>query len=100
MSQFDRTTLENLKKLCRIDINENEEADILRSLSRVLNYVSQLNEVPTEGVEPCNYVLRSMLTNQMREDIVQEVLPREIFLANTPDQIGGMVRTPPILKDI
>ena len=62
--------------------------------------MAQLNEVDTTGVEPCNYVLKSMLKNLMREDSVGELLPRERFLSNAPDQIGGMVRTPPVLKDI
>jgi aspartyl-tRNA(Asn)/glutamyl-tRNA(Gln) amidotransferase subunit C len=64
----------------------------------VLGYIEQLNEVDTEGVPSCNYVLRSMLKNQMREDEVADLLPREQFLAQAPDQIGGLVRVPPIMK--
>ena len=39
-----------------------------------------------------------MLKNRMREDEVKEVLSREEFLANAPDQIGGMIRIPPLMK--
>jgi aspartyl-tRNA(Asn)/glutamyl-tRNA(Gln) amidotransferase subunit C len=98
MAQFDAATLERLKKLCRIDCSPEEDADILQSLSRVLDYVSQLNEVDTEGVKTCRYVLRSMLKNQMRDDEVKDLLPRAEFLSNAPDQIGGMIRVPPVLK--
>jgi len=100
MSQFNTEALEHLKKLCRIDCDEEEQIDILHSLNRILEYMNQLGELDTEGVEPCNYVLRSMLKNLMREDTVQDLLPRETFLANAPDQIGGMVRTPSVLKDL
>ena len=98
MSKFNHETLENLKKLCRIDCTPEEDRDILNSLNRVLEYVDLLNEVDTNGVATCNYVLQSMLKNLMREDEIKEILPREKFLNNAPDQIGGMIRVPPVMK--
>jgi aspartyl-tRNA(Asn)/glutamyl-tRNA(Gln) amidotransferase subunit C len=96
--EFDRKSLEHLKKLCRIECSEEEEADILTSLQKVLGHMGQLKEVNTEGVPSCNHVLRGMLRNQMRDDEVKNLLPRDKFLGNAPDQIGGMVRVPPVLK--
>ncbi len=98
MSQFDNQTLENLKRLCRMSCTPEEDQDILHSLSRVLDYVEQLKEVDTTGVAPCDYVLQSMLKNLMREDEPKPPLPREEFLHNAPDQIGGMIRVPPVMK--
>jgi len=98
MANFDHQTLEHLKKLCRIECTEEENQDILNSLNRILAYIEQLNEVNTDETRSCRYVLRGMLKNQMREDEVKDLLPREQFLANAPDQIGGMVRVPPVLK--
>ncbi len=100
MSQFDRQALDHLKKLCRIDCTEEEEADILHSLKRVLEYVGQLNEVETEGVKPCSFVLSSMAKNELREDVVKDTMPREQFLDLAPDQIAGMIRVPPIIKTL
>jgi aspartyl-tRNA(Asn)/glutamyl-tRNA(Gln) amidotransferase subunit C len=98
MPFMDSNALAHLKKLCRIDCTPEEEADIQSSLTRVLDYVSQLSEANTDGVKPCRFVLRSMLKNQMREDEPKDLLSRDQFLANAPDQIGGMIRVPPILK--
>jgi aspartyl-tRNA(Asn)/glutamyl-tRNA(Gln) amidotransferase subunit C len=98
MAHFDHQTLEHLKKLCRIECTAEENEEILTNLSRVLEYVEQLKEVNTENTKTCRYVLRGMLKNRMREDEVKEVLPRDQFLANAPDQIGGMIRVPPVLK--
>lgn len=67
-------------------------------MTRVLEYVSLLDEVNTDDVKPCTYVLKEMLQNTMRDDRIDQVLPRETFLANAPDQIGGMIRVPPVLK--
>ena len=98
MADFDRQTLEYLKKLCRIDCDEAEEADILKSLKRVLEYVKQLDEVSTDQVKTCNYVLNGMAKNKSREDVPQNLMSREQFLANAPDQIAGMIRVPPVMK--
>ncbi len=98
MANFDHQTLEHLKKLCRIDLSEEEDQDIESCLARVLEYVEQLKEVNTDNTKTCRYVLRGMLKNRMREDEVKEILPREEFLANAPDKIGGMIRVPPVLK--
>lgn len=99
MSKFDHQTLENLKKLCRIECSAEEDLDILQSLTRVLGYVEQLNEVDTTGVASCNYVLQAMLKNPMRDDeVVNFSFSREEFLHNAPDQIGGMIRVPPVMK--
>jgi len=100
MSTFDRPAFEHLKKLCRIECTPEEEEAILLSLQKVLTYVEQLNEVNTEGVPSCNYVLRGMLKNRTRADEVKNLLSRESFLANAPDQVGGMVRVPPVLKSL
>lgn len=99
MAQFDKNVLDHLKKLSRIDCTPEEEVDILNSLSRVLSYVEQLEKVDTKDAMPCNYVLKAMLKNRMRKDEVKDLLSRETFLSNVPDQIGGMIRVPPVLKE-
>ena len=98
MSAFDAHTLAHLKKLCKISCTPDEEADILNSLPRILGYAATLNEINTDDVKPCSYVLSSMLNNQMRADEVGRLLSRDQFLSNAPDQIGGMIRVPPVIK--
>ena len=66
-------------------------------LASILKYVDQLKEVDTAGVEPCYSVLAT-LTNVMRGDEVGELLPRDLFLANAPAHVGGMIRVPPVIK--
>ena len=98
MAEFDKKTLDHLKKLCRIDLDPDEEEDILKSLKRVLGYVDQLDEVKAEKTRPCNHVMNGMARNRWREDIPETLLTREEFLSNAPDQIAGMIRVPPVLK--
>lgn len=98
MANFDHQALEHLKKLCKIECTPEENEDILSNLSHFLNYVEQLKELNTENTKTCRYVLRGMLKSRLREDGIADLLPREEFLANAPDQIGGMIRVPPVLK--
>lgn len=97
MSNFDEKELNKLTKLCRIECTEEEKKALHQQLVRVLNYVEQLKEVDTEGVEPCYRVLET-LTNVLREDEIEETLTRNLFLANAPSHVSGMVRVPPVIK--
>lgn len=97
MAQFDEDEMNKLIHLCRIACTEDEKKDLHKHLGKVLQYIEQLGEVATDGVEPCHRVLET-LTNVMREDVVSDTLPRETFLANAPAHVGGMVRVPPIIK--
>lgn len=99
MSNFNQNEFDHLKKLCRLGLTPEEEADIFPSIQKVLGYVESLSQVDTEGVASCNFVLRSMLTNQMREDEVKDLLSTEQFLANAQDKIGGMVRVPAVMNN-
>jgi len=98
MSNFHDSDFEHLRKLCRLGFSPEEKAAIFESIQKVLGYVEQLGEVNTEGVASCNFVLRSMLKNQTRDDVIKELLPRDQFLSNAPEQIGGMVRVPSVMK--
>jgi aspartyl-tRNA(Asn)/glutamyl-tRNA(Gln) amidotransferase subunit C len=98
MPYFSQDDLKHLKKLCRIDCSPDEEEEILSLVGRVLEYVQMLEEADVAGVEPCDSVLQGLLKNLMRDDQPGLLLSREAFLANAPDQIGGMVRVPPVLK--
>lgn len=97
MAEFDEKELIKLTKLCRIECTEDEKKALHQQLAKILNYIEQLNEVNTEGIDPCYRVLET-LTNVMREDEIGETLPRELLLANAPAHVGGMVRVPPVIK--
>lgn len=95
---LDARAFQNLKRLCRIECTPEEEQAFHGSLQRVLSYIEQLSEVPTEGVPSCSSVLKELASNPLRDDVVADPFSRELFLANAPDQIGGMIRVPPVLK--
>ncbi|HSW87076.1 MAG TPA: Asp-tRNA(Asn)/Glu-tRNA(Gln) amidotransferase subunit GatC [Rhabdochlamydiaceae bacterium] len=97
MAEFDEKELAKLTKLCRIETTEDEKKTFLTGLKKILTHIEQLREINTEGVATCNHVLETV-NNVMREDEVGEILSRELFLANAPSHVGGMVRVPPVIK--
>ncbi len=102
MEKLDRSFLQNLEKLSRIACKPLEEKEILESLQKVIGYMELLQEVDTEGVEPCNHVLGSLVTLPMREDAVDPSFSKEAFqkafLENVPEVVAAMVKVPPVLK--
>ncbi len=97
MAFIDRDTIKKLTKLSRIQCSEVEETQLLSDLQKIIGYVELMNEINTDNVKPCNHVIEELF-NVDRDDVVGEVMPREVFLANAPDKIGGMIRVPQIMK--
>lgn len=97
MAELSKETIDMLTQLSRIQCTPEEEEALLVDLRKILDYIAQLNELDTENVPVCNHVLES-ISNVMREDVVGETMPREVFLANAPAHIGGMIKVPPIIK--
>ena len=98
MSKIDKQRLKTLQKLCRIRLEEHEEDQLLKNLEKVLNFVEMLKEVNTQGIEPCTHIIHGMKA-PLREDEPKRLIPREEFLRAAPDQIGGMIKVPKVMKD-
>lgn len=94
---MDESNFNKLCRLCRISATEEEKKHLLKSIDDILVYVSQLENVDTEGVMPC-FTIHETLHTVMREDIPEAPLSRDLFLANAPAHVGGMIRFPRVLK--
>ena len=99
MSEFNSETLNYLKRLARIEISSDEEEELTLHLKKIVAYVEQLGEIDTSNVKICTHVMDGMVKNVFREDEDIRTMSREDFLSNAPDQIGGMIRTPPVMRE-
>lgn len=97
MAKLDKQTIKSLTQLSKIKCTEEEEESLLKDLESILAYVEQLEEVETENVSACNYIVE-LNQNVWREDIANQGMSREAFLSNAPAQIGGLVKVPPVIK--
>jgi len=83
-------------ELARLDLAPGEEGRLTGELNAILEYMDQLGEVDTTGIEPTSHVL--LLTNVMRDDIVHECLSNAEALANAPAADQGHFAVPKILE--
>jgi len=97
MAHLDKKTIQNLTKLSRIDCSEEEQEALLIDLAKIVAYIDLLDEINTDNVPVCNQVLEGS-SNVTREDTIGSTMPRDVFLANAPSQVGGMIRVPPVMK--
>jgi aspartyl-tRNA(Asn)/glutamyl-tRNA(Gln) amidotransferase subunit C len=81
--------------LARLELSAGELATMTRQLSAILDYVQQLQEVPTEGVEPLAHPLP--IQNVFRDDEPAPCLPVDAALANAPQRHGDFYSVPAVL---
>ncbi len=94
---FNRETLKALTTLAQVRCSQEEEPILVSNLEKILHTMEAMSAVDTSHVEPCSQVI-VFPDNVLREDTVEESLPRETFLANSASTIGGMVRVPLVFE--
>ncbi|MFO0948795.1 MAG: Asp-tRNA(Asn)/Glu-tRNA(Gln) amidotransferase subunit GatC [Planctomycetota bacterium] len=92
---FSREQVAKVASLARLHLTEEETGRMSHDLGAILEYVDQLNEVDTSGIEPLAHCLP--IQNIFREDEVRPSLPVDEALANAPKRSGDFYSVPPIL---
>ena len=93
----DNFTISTLAKLANIELTEKEEDTLKNNLSKIVHYMDMLKEVDTEGVPPCQSVVKESVSGAL-EDRKKQPLDRTTFLDNSPSQVAGMIRVPRVIK--
>ncbi|GIP60301.1 Asp-tRNA(Asn)/Glu-tRNA(Gln) amidotransferase subunit GatC [Paenibacillus sp. FSL W8-0186] len=88
--------VEHVAKLARLNLTDEERDMFTEQLNAILQYAEKLNELDTEGVEPTTHVL--LLSNVMRDDVVQDSLTQEQVFRNAPDEEDGQFKVPAVLE--
>ncbi len=91
-----RKDVEHVALLSRLELGESDIAKFTGQLNAILDYIEVLNKVDTTGIESTAHVLP--LKNVTRADEVRPSLPREMALANAPEQEDGYFKVPRILE--
>lgn len=91
-------TVRYVARLSRLSLDDDETVKFQGQLSRILDYIEQLNEVDTEGVRPTSHVLESM-KNVFREDEPTPSVSNQEALQNAPDKKDNFFKVPKIIKD-
>ena len=76
-------TIEYVGILAKLELSESEKEDAKKDMASMLDYIDQLGELDTTGVEPMSHVFP--VNNVMREDVVTNGDGSESTLANAPE---------------
>ncbi len=92
----DKKTVEKIANLARIEVSEGELESTVGELNNILDWVEQLAEVDTDGVEAMTSVVDVSLPR--REDKVTDGGYRDLILKNAPQAEHGFFAVPKVIE--
>jgi aspartyl-tRNA(Asn)/glutamyl-tRNA(Gln) amidotransferase subunit C len=93
---IDAATVRKVARLARIAEPEERLEPLAKELSGILNWIEQLNEVDTDGVEPMTSAVHTPLP--MREDVVTEGGDPAKVLSNAPKTVNNFFVVPKVVE--
>ena len=77
---IDKETVEKVAHLARLELNETEKQEMIKDMSKILDFMAKLNELDTTGVEPLVYMSNDV--NVLRDDVVKQQITHQEALEN------------------
>ena len=93
---IDAATVKKVASLARIRVSDERLESLAHELSGIMQWIDQLAEVDTDGVEPMTSVVAAKLP--MREDVVSEPGDAQRVLANAPRTDRGFFVVPKVVE--
>lgn len=93
---IDTGTVEKIARLARIRVTEEEKVKFAKELNGIMQWIEQLQDVDTEGVEPMTSVVDMSL--HMRTDEITDGGIQEKILANAPEAAEGFFVVPKVVE--
>ena len=88
--------IKHLSKLAMLEISNNESRKYAEQLDKIIDYVSKLDEVDLNDIEPLYYVLEQDITGRI--DDIEDTLNIENVLKNAPDSKADLFKVPPVIN--
>jgi aspartyl-tRNA(Asn)/glutamyl-tRNA(Gln) amidotransferase subunit C len=92
--------VERVAELAHLELTPEETVHMLGDLNAILDYVAELNQLDTTGVEPLAQVneLFSAETAGLRDDLQMPSLDRAMVLAQAPETDQFFFKVPRVLE--
>jgi len=97
--------VERVAELANLDLAADEKPRMQRDLNAILEYVAQLGELDTAGIEPLAQVSDLLDAGadagdgaELRLDGLRPSLERTLVLAEAPDTDGTFFKTPKVIE--
>lgn len=93
---LDKDTVKNIAYLARMRVADDKLEPLAGELSSILNWIEQLQELDTDGVEPMASVSDVVLPQ--RKDVVTDGNCQAAVLKNAPDSEDGFFAVPKVVE--
>lgn len=89
-------TIKHLAKLSNFSLSDKETESLTGDLKNIINYISELDKLNTDGIEPTYQVFE--MENVWRDDeIIKQDADREQLLALTKEEKDHQIKVPKVL---
>lgn len=96
MTMITHEELLRVASLSKLEIDANDLDHFAEGVNNIVDFVEQLQEVDTEGVEPTFH--GNKLRDVYREDVAKLRGNTEELLANTPEREGNYIKVPEMIE--
>ncbi|SFG76984.1 Asp-tRNA(Asn)/Glu-tRNA(Gln) amidotransferase subunit GatC [Neptunomonas qingdaonensis] len=93
---LNRTDVEKIAHLARLQIDENDVPEYAKNLSNILDLISQMQDIDTSDVEPLAHPLDAV--QRLRADIITEQNQREHLQQAAPAVENGLFLVPKVIE--
>jgi len=97
--------VERVAELANLDLMADEKPRMQRDLNAILEYVAQLNELDTTGIEPMAQVADLLDAGSdtghgvaLRMDGLRPSLDRALVMEEAPETDGAFFKTPKVIE--
>jgi len=87
----------HVARLARLAVSDADADRLREQLSRLLEYMKQLDRLDTRDVVPTSHAVE--MGTPFREDAIRPFGDKEALLKNAPDREGDFFRVPRIIED-
>ena len=93
---LDKDQVQHIAVLARLKLADNEYADSVEKLSKIVDFVDQLSQADTTDVVPMAHPLDA--SQRLRPDTVTESDERDRFQENAPAVADGLYLVPKVIE--
>ena len=93
---LDKDQVQQIAVLARLKLSDEEYAESVEKLSRIVDFVDHLSEADTNGVIPMAHPLD--VAQRLRPDVVTEPNRRDQYQENAASVSGGLYLVPKVIE--
>lgn len=96
MARISKDDVVHLSHLSNLSLTDDEVESLQGDLENILNYISNLSGINTDGVEP-TYQVGGLENINRPDEVIDYGVSREQLLATAPEQANDQIKVPKVI---